>query len=224
MARRAWEKDKRMRMNLKPIKGITRVQGGREHGFTLIETMVAVVLLLVGLLGLLEVFPRGLRLGVQGNDQGKASALNLQRIEFYKNQSSTALVSRVGDYGAIGRPVDAGPEYFDANGATTTQAIAYYTRDVQVQYWTWNGTQFVKPTNPYTAPGSGVPYVFRMAVATHWLVRAQTAGAAGSPPPRIDVYTPGGTGTPPPPSGCVVNNTSVPMGSGCIEVSTFTAP
>lgn len=206
-----------MRMNCKDSTDLGRRRGGREQGFTLIETMVAVILLLVGLLGLLEVFPRGLRLGLYGNDQGKASALGLQRLEFYKNQLSTALPSRVGDYGSGGRPADAGPEYFDPNGQFTTQTNAYYTRDVQVQYWTWNSTtaQFVKSSTPYTAPASNVPYVFRVAVATHWVVRAQAPGS-----PRMDVYTPGGSGA----SGCVVNNTSVPMGSGCIEISTFISP
>lgn len=216
-------------MRFRPGKRDQRLLGWGEQGFTLIETMVAVILLVVGVLGLLEVFPRGLRLGVYGNDQGKASALSLQRLEFYRNQSPACLagctptLTRIGDYGQTGRAADAGPEYFDVSGQPTAASSAYYTRDVQVQYWTWTTASAscggappcYAALTPYTAPGSGVSYVFRVSVATHWVVRAQTTGS-----PRMDVYTPTGSGA----SGCVVNSASVPMGPGCIEVTTFITP
>ncbi len=191
-----------------------------ERGFTLLEVMFGMVLMTVGLLAVADVFPRGLALSLYGKDQTKAASLAQQQIEFLRTQATTggvcpstpisqtataALSCLVGDYGAG----VVGSAYFDLNGGSATQSAAYFTRDVQVQYWTWSAStsQFVIAAGPYTAPSSGTQYVFRISVATHWLARGQTAYASS-----------GGT------KGCVVGGSALPTGIGCVQVSTFISP
>lgn len=191
-----------------------------ERGFTLIEVMVGIVILTFGLLAVADVFPRGLAMGYYGKDQTKASSLAQQEIECLKNQLITALPGYVGDYGSARSPIPAAcnpsttaavTSYFDPNGAVTTASQAYFTRDVQVQYWTWNGTQFVLPASPYTAPtglcGVATCYLYQVSVATHWLVRGNTIFQSGQSV-----------------NGCVTGGTAVPVGQGCVRVSTFISP
>ncbi len=70
-----------------------------------------------------------------------------QEIECLKSQPTSALSGFVGDYATSRTPTPAvcNPSssaafsaYFDPNGTTTTQAAAYFARDVQIQYWTWS--------------------------------------------------------------------------------------
>ncbi len=83
---------------------------------------------------------------------------------------------------------------------------------MQIQYWVWipggcGGTDcFVRSATPYTAPGSGT-YVFRVAVATHWLVKGQTSFVSGQTT-----------------NGCVSGTAAVPTGLGCVQVSTVISP
>lgn len=189
-----------------------------ERGFTLLEVMVGIVLLAFGLLAVADVFSRGLALGLYGEDQTRGAGLAQQQVEFLKTvptsaspcpatpiaqTTSTGLNCLVGDYA-----VAVSTSYFDINGTPTVAATAYYSRDVQVQYWPWNGvtSQFVG-TAPYIVPGG--PYVFRVTVATHWLVRGKTTWVSGQP-----------VGS----NGCIVAATVVTTSLGCLQVSTFVSP
>ena len=191
-----------------PIRG--------ERGFTLIEVMVAVVLLTFGLVAVAGVFPQGLAMGLYGKDQTRASALAQQEIECLKNQATSTLGGFVGDYGntksaaTVCNPSSTGPAttYFDQNGNVTTSSAAYFTRDVQVQYWPWNGTAYALTATPYTPPSGS--YVYRVSVATHWLVHGQTIYTSGQIAPN--------------PNGCVNGVTAVPTGQGCVQVSTIVSP
>ncbi len=180
-----------------------------EKGFTLLEAMLGIMFLLIGLLAVADVFPRGLSLGRYGKDQTVATSLAVQETEDLKNSGSSFIQGNVGDYASVGTVATA---YFKQDGTQTTQSdpLAYFVRDVQIQYWTWNNTQFVLPTSPaspYTAPASGTPYVYRVSVATHWLVRGQTSFVSGQAT-----------------NGCVNNSVAVPTGIGCVQVSTYVSP
>jgi prepilin-type N-terminal cleavage/methylation domain-containing protein len=200
-----------------------------ERGFTLIEVMVACVLLTFGLVAVAGVFPQGLAMGLYGKDQTRSAGLAQQEIECLKNQvvllgAGKALNNVggggyvfVGDYGSTRSttPTVCNPSstaavttYFDQNGNPTTSSAAYFTRDVQVQYWSWNGTGYVLPASPYSQPSG--PYIYRVSVATHWLVHGQT------------IYTSGQTS--PSPNGCVNGGSAVPTGHGCVQVSTIVSP
>jgi len=177
---------------------------GGDAGFTLIETMLAVVLMAVGLIAVAGVYSRGLVASVYGQDQTEAASLAQRWVEDLKNGPTTVLASDAGDYGTLTSL------YFDRNANATTQANAVFTVDLQVQYWTWNSAsgQYIKSATPYTAPGSG-PYVYRVSAATHWKVNGGT------------VFTSGHLSSP---NGCVVGGVAVPVGTGCVQISTFVAP
>jgi prepilin-type N-terminal cleavage/methylation domain-containing protein len=176
-----------------------------EWGFTLIEVMIAIVLMCVGLVVAAGSFPSLMAASLYGKDQTRAANLAQQQLEVYRNTSVSNLASLVGDYGS-----KVTSTYFDQNGnPVTSSSAAYFTRDVQVQYWTWvtSTSQFSLPASPYVTPSSGTSYIYRITVAAHWLVRGH------------NVYTASGTT-----KGCVVSNTAVAVGQGCITVSSFAAP
>ncbi len=187
-----------------------------ERGFTLLEVMVGIVLLTFGLLAVADVFSRGIALGLYGEDQTRGAGLAQQELEFMKTvptsaspcpgqpiaqTTNTGLNCLVGDY-----KVGLTTSYFDANGNPTAQATAYYSRDVQVQYWPWDSVnnKFVG-TAPYVVPGG--PYVFRLSVATHWAVRGQTTFKSGQAT-----------------NGCIIGGVAVPTSLGCLQISTFVSP
>lgn len=187
-----------------------------ERGFTLLEVMAGIVLLTFGLLAVADVFSRGIALGLYGEDQTRGAGLAQQELEFlktvptsaspcvgapYAQTTSTGLNCLVGDYN-----VNVSRSYFDANGNPTAQATAYYSRDVQVQYWPWSSgpSQYVG-TAPYVVPGGS--YVFRLSVATHWAVRGQTTFQSGQAT-----------------NGCVIGGVAVPTSLGCVQISTFLSP
>lgn len=184
---------------------------GDERGFTLLEVMIAIVLITVGLLAAAGSFPQLTAASLYGKDQTRSANLAQQKMEVYRNTGCSALNALVGDYGTVAS------QYFDQNGTSTTAAAAYFTRDVQIQYWTWSASAkaFVQPANPYTAPSgtctsSASPsYVYHLSVATHWLVRGQTT------------FTSGNVSSP---NGCVKSGAAVPVGLGCVTVSSFVAP
>jgi hypothetical protein len=124
-------------------------------------------------------------------------------MEIYRNTVTTTLAGLVGDYGSAVTST-----YFDQNGNSTTagSATRYFTRDVQIQYWTWSvtSTSFVKPASPYVTPTGS--YVFHISVATHWPVRGHTAFVTGTT------------------SGCVTGGSTVQVGLGCVTLTSFTAP
>jgi Tfp pilus assembly protein PilV len=91
-----------------------------ENGFTLLEAMLAILLLTFGLLAVADVFPRGLGLGQYGKDQTKATILAIQEAEDIKYQSTAWITTKVGDYASAGTVATA---YFDQNGASTTQTL-----------------------------------------------------------------------------------------------------
>jgi prepilin-type N-terminal cleavage/methylation domain-containing protein len=174
-----------------------------ERGFTLIEVMIAIVLIMVGLLAAAGSFPRLMAASLYGKDQTRGANLAQQQMEVYRNTATSALAALVGDYGTVASG------YFDQNGTSATQTTAYFTRDVQIQYWTWSASAnaFVPPANPYQAPAGS--YVYHLAVAAHWLVRGQTA------------FTSGNSSSP---NGCVNSGAAVSVGLGCVTVSSFVAP
>ncbi len=178
-----------------------------EKGFTLIEAMLGIVFLLIGLLAVADVFPRGLSLGRYGKDQTVATSLAVQEMEDLKNSGTSFIQGKVGDYASVGTVATA---YFKQDGSLTSQSdpLAYFVRDVQIQYWTWNNTQFVQQTpSAYTpAPASGT-FVYRVSVAAHWLVRGQTSFVSGQAT-----------------NGCVSSSVAVPTGIGCVQVSTYVSP
>lgn len=173
-----------------------------ERGFTLIEVMIAIVLMMVGLLAAAGSFPRLTAMSLYGKDQTRGANLAQQQMEVYRSMSTSALQALVGDYGTA---VASG--YFDQNGAATTQAAAYFTRDVQIQYWSWvpSSSAFAQPASPYVSPTG--PYVYHISVATHWPVRGQTA-----------FTTTGST------KGCVTSGVSSAVGLGCVTLSSFVTP
>jgi type II secretory pathway pseudopilin PulG len=211
-----------------------------EQGFTLVEVLAAAVLITWGLLVLLDVLPRGLRLGELGKDQGAASALAQQKMEYCKSIPTTStspcppavLSCFVGDYGSrTTASVNPQPECFDPNGsllaAGTTcvgmlpSQTAYFARDTQIQYWTWDvATSKYKAAAPYTVPALGTSYVFRVSVATYWSVNGMDWDPAKGwfRAPSATVFSSTGV------TGCVVGGQAVPMGMGCIQVSAFIAP
>lgn len=174
-----------------------------ERGFTLLEVMIAIVLMMVGLLAAADSFPRLMAMSVYGKDQTRGSNLAQQQMEVYRNTATPTLGTSVGDYGTVPS------QYFDQDGNGATQSGAYFTRDVQIQYWPWSASTnaFVLPASPYTAPAGA--YMFRVSVTTHWLVRGQT------------VFTSGNTTSP---NGCVTGGSAVTVGLGCVTISTFVAP
>ena len=178
-----------------------------EKGFTLIEAMLGIVFLLIGLLAVADVFPRGLALGRYGKDQTVATSLAVQEVEDLKNSGSAFISGKVGDYASAATVATA---YFKQDGTLTTQSdpLAYFVRDVQIQYWTWNNTQFAQQTpSAYTpVPASGT-FVYRVSVATHWLVRGQTSFVSGQAT-----------------NGCVNGGAAVSTGIGCVQVSTYVSP
>lgn len=179
-----------------------------ERGFTLIEVMVAIVLMTIGLLAVANVIPGGLAMSLYGKDQTTATSLSQQKVDYYKNQTPATVQTLVANYGTTTpNPPFPLSEYFDQNANTTTQAAAYFTRDVQIQYWTWDSvnSKFILPVAPYTAPTGGTQYVLRVSVATHWPVRGQTA------------YTSGNVSA----NGCVVGAAQLSVGRGCVQLSTF---
>jgi len=174
-----------------------------ERGFTLLEVMIAIVLITVGLLAAADSFPRLTAASLYGKDQTRGASLAQQQMEVYRNTATSALASLVGDYGTVASG------YFDQNGASTTQTAAYFTRDVQIQYWTWSVSTnaFVQPASPYVVPAGS--YVYRISIATHWPVRGQT------------IFTSGNVSSP---NGCVRSGAAVSVGLGCVTVSSFVAP
>ncbi len=182
-----------------------------EYGFTLIEVMIGIVLLTVGLLAVAGVLPPGLALGLYGKDQTRAANLAQQKMEYLKAQPTSSIAAIVGDY------LTTTTEVLDQNGQPTTPGLEYFDRDVQVQIWTWNGTQFVVSGTPYTVPSSG-PYVYRVSVAVSWNVN----GYSSFQYPTGKSHGKGKSSSTV--SGCVVNSASVPTGAGCVQVSTFITP
>jgi len=175
-----------------------------ETGFTLIETMLGIVLLTVGLLAVADVYPHGLALSAYGQAQTAAAALSERWIEDLKSEPTSMLIHDLGDYGTVPS------QYFDQNGTPTTAAAAVFTVDLQIQSWIWDpGTaQYIISATPYTSPSSG-QYVYRVSAATHWLVNGHTA------------FTFGNSGAP---NGCVVGGVAAPEGAGCVQTSTFVTP
>jgi prepilin-type N-terminal cleavage/methylation domain-containing protein len=177
-----------------------------ERGFTLIEVMIAILLMMVGLLAAADSFPHLTAMSLYGKDQTRSTNLAQQQVEVYRNTATSTLAGLVGDYGTVAS------QSFDQNGNTVTQTSAtYFTRDVQIQYWTWAALTgaFAAPASPYVAPAVGTNYVFHIAVATHWPVRGQTA------------YTSGNSNSP---NGCVTGGSAVTVGIGCVTVGTFVTP
>ncbi|HLW48968.1 MAG TPA: prepilin-type N-terminal cleavage/methylation domain-containing protein [bacterium] len=171
-----------------------------DRGFTLLEVMLAIVLMMIGLLAAAGSFPSLTRAALYAKDQTRATNLAQQQLEIYRNTVTTTLGGLVGNYGTVAS------QYFDQNGGSTTQAAAYFTRDVQIQYWTWSvtSTSFVVPASPYVTPSGS--YVYHISIATHWPVRGQTAFVTGTT------------------SGCVTGGTTVQVGLGCVTLSSFSSP
>lgn len=185
------------------LSAIRRILGD-EGGFTLIEVMIAIVLMMVGLLAAADSFPRLTAMSLYGKDQTRGTNLGQQQVEDYRNVATSTLAGKVGDYGTVPS------QYFDQNGNTVTStSTTYFTRDVQIQYWTWmsSASAFAAPANPYAVPGG--PYMFHVAVATHWPVRGQT------------IFTSGNSSSP---NGCVAGGAAVTVGLGCVTVSSLVAP
>jgi len=175
-----------------------------ERGFTLIEVMIAIIIMTVGLLAVASVFPPGLVLSMYGKDQSKAANLAQRWVEDLKNGPIATIAADVGDFGTVAS------QYYDSNGNGTTAAAAVFTVDLQIEYWVWNaGTgQYVESGSPWTLPGSG-QYMYRVSAATHWLQNGHT------------VFTSGHLASP---NGCVVGGAEVPTGPGCIMISTLVEP
>jgi prepilin-type N-terminal cleavage/methylation domain-containing protein len=177
---------------------------GDEGGFTLIEVMIAIVLMMVGLLAAADSFPRLTAMSLYGKDQTRSANLGQQQVEDYRNVATSTLAGKVGDYGTVPS------QDFDQNGnAVTSTSATYFTRDVQIQYWTWVASTgaFAAPVNPYAVPTGS--YMFHVAVATHWPVRGQT------------IFTSGHSTSP---NGCVAGGAAVTVGLGCVTVSSLVAP
>lgn len=178
-----------------------------DGGFTIIEVMIAIVLMMVGLLAAADSFPRLTAMSLYGKDQTRSANLGQQKVEDYRSITTSTLAGYVGDYGTV----TSQNEYFDQNGnaVSATSPSVYFTRDVQVQYWPWSSSAgaFVSGTTPYTAPSGA--YLFHVAVATHWPVRGQTA------------YTSGNSTSP---NGCVSGGAAVTVGIGCVTVSSLVTP
>jgi prepilin-type N-terminal cleavage/methylation domain-containing protein len=192
----------RTRVRLRvPVSSIGAPLLRDERGFTLIEVMIAIVLMTVGLLAAADSFPKLAAEGLYGKDESRGANLAQQQIEIYRNTTTSTLASLRGDYGTVAS------SYFDQNGNTVSSTAAYFTRDVQIQYWAWvtstNPNAFAKPSSPYVTPTGS--YIYHVAVTTHWPVKGQT------------IFTTGTT------SGCVLSGTVVTVGRGCITVATFVA-
>jgi hypothetical protein len=173
-------------------------------GFTLVETMLGIVLLTFGLLAVADVFPHGLALSAYGQGQTEAADLSERWIEDLKSEPTSTLTQDLGDYGTV-------PSlYFDQNGSPTTAAHAVFTVDLQVQAWIWDqdAGQYVVSSTPYSLPTAGA-YVYRVSAAAHWLINGGTA------------FTSGNAGAP---NGCVVGGAAAPEGAGCVQTSTFVTP
>jgi prepilin-type N-terminal cleavage/methylation domain-containing protein len=173
-----------------------------DRGFTLLEVMLAIVLMTVGLVAAAGSFPALTQAALYGKDQTRATNLAQQQMEIYRNTVTTTLAGLVGNYGTVAS------QYFDQNGNSTTQSSAttYFTRDVQIQYWTWSvtSTSFVQPASPYVTPTGS--YVFHVSVVTHWPVRGHTAFVTGTT------------------AGCVVGGSTAQVGLGCVTLTSFTSP
>jgi prepilin-type N-terminal cleavage/methylation domain-containing protein len=172
-----------------------------DRGFTLVEVMIALLLMTIGLLAAAGSFPALTQAALYGKDQTRATNLAQQEMEIYRNTVTSTLAGWVGDYTNTVTST-----YFDQNGNSTTKTLAYFTRDVQIQYWTYNitNTAFVQAASPYVTPTGS--YVFHISIVTHWPVHGKTAFVTGTT------------------SGCVNGGVSQAVGLGCVTLSSFTTP
>jgi type IV pilus assembly protein PilV len=97
-------------MQTRPIKTSQTIATRGENGFTLLETLIALTILAIGLLGLL-----GLQIvALKGNDSGfrisTAVALGEQRIEELKELEASNALLTTGNH---------------ADGTTTIQTVVY---------------------------------------------------------------------------------------------------
>jgi prepilin-type N-terminal cleavage/methylation domain-containing protein len=92
-------------------------QQTNESGFSLVEVMIAMVLLLFGLIGLAGVFAQGIRGNGAANQQSTATAVAEQRIEQLEQKGFDYIVSNYSNIDAA-LPQVALPEIIKS--ATTT--------------------------------------------------------------------------------------------------------
>lgn len=138
-----------------------------ESGFTLIEVMISLVVLLVALLGVAAAFPAGLVASRLGEDVTKATHLAQERIDQLRTLGYGTLASRAAAM-ATESPYWA-HEHFDGR-LNPSGEDGLYTRDVGIQCWAWNGAAYVQSASPYASPcPSGS--VLRVLVRVNWSFR-----------------------------------------------------
>jgi Tfp pilus assembly protein PilV len=74
---------------LKKLRGDTTQLSAAEHGFTLIETCIALVILMVAGLGVASLFTYSIRYNSGGNDRALAMSIAQQQIEQFRSVAFT---------------------------------------------------------------------------------------------------------------------------------------
>ncbi len=98
---------------------------GGERGFTLIEVMVAIILLTFGLLAVAGVFPQGLAMGLYGKDQTRSASLAQQEMEciiYQYGAGNLALGGSTGIVGDYGSTRSSTPTVCNPNSTATLTA------------------------------------------------------------------------------------------------------
>lgn len=101
------------------MRAISESPGAKQRGFTLIEMMVAMVMMTVGLLAVAQLVPFSIRLNTANRDDSTALVLAQSEMnQFIEQQlASTAFVDAAGNACTLGNP--ATPNVFVGNPVVT---------------------------------------------------------------------------------------------------------
>ncbi len=94
----------------KPMQAITGSSRGKQRGFTLVEMMVAMLMMTVGLLAVAQLVPFSIRLNTANRDDSTALVLAQNEMNQFIEQplANTAYVDAAGNACTLGNPATPG--------------------------------------------------------------------------------------------------------------------
>lgn len=84
------------------LSGASKNRRGREEGFTLVEVMIAMIILAIALVGSAMVIPYGFRAVKGGGRDTEMSAVAKTKLEFYRRQNFAQLESLINNTNNLG--------------------------------------------------------------------------------------------------------------------------